>query len=61
MDTEGSFGQWLKQRRKALDLTQEEFAQRVGCAVSMLQKIEVDERRPSPQMAESQARGTTRG
>jgi len=53
MNPEVSFGQWLKQRRKALDLTQDEFARRVGCAVSMLQKIEADERRPSPQMAEA--------
>ena len=51
-----TFGEWLKQRRKALDLTQDEFARRVGCAVSMLQKLEADERRPSPQMAESLAR-----
>ena len=51
-----TFGQWLKQRRKALDLTQDEFARQAGCAVSMLQKIEADERRPSPQMAESLAR-----
>jgi len=47
-----TFGEWLKQRRKALDLTQDKFARRVGCAVSMLQKIEADERRPSQQMAQ---------
>src|SRR5436190_13570749 len=27
-----SFGQWLRQRRKALDLTQEDLAQLVGCS-----------------------------
>ncbi len=56
MSANTSFGEWLKHRRRALDLTQDEFARRVGCAVSMLQKIEADQRRPSPQMAESLAR-----
>ena len=56
MNAKASFGEWLQQRRKALDLTQDEFARRVGCAVSMLQKIESNERRPSPPMAESLAR-----
>ena len=35
MDGTASFGQWLKQRRKALDLTQEALARRVGCAVPL--------------------------
>jgi predicted ATPase/transcriptional regulator with XRE-family HTH domain len=52
MGGELSFGQWLKRRRKALDLTQEELAQRVPCAVVTLQKIEAGKRRPSKQMAE---------
>jgi len=56
MNLEVSFGQWLKQRRKAYNLTQDEFARQVGCAVSMLQKIEADERRSSQQMAESLAK-----
>jgi transcriptional regulator with XRE-family HTH domain len=47
-----SFGAWLKQRRKALDLTCEELAQQVGCAVVTLRKLEIDARRPSRQMAE---------
>jgi predicted ATPase/DNA-binding XRE family transcriptional regulator len=47
-----SFGYWVRRRRKALDLTQAELAQRVGCALVTLKKIEWDERRPSPQMAE---------
>ncbi|MEA3336130.1 MAG: tetratricopeptide repeat protein [Chloroflexota bacterium] len=46
-----SFGQWLKQRRKALDLTQQELARQVGCAVITIQKIEANERRPSKQIA----------
>jgi len=55
MSADTSFGKWVKQRRKSLDLTQGELAQRVGCAASMLQKVESDERRPSRQMAESLA------
>jgi len=51
-----SFGHWIKRRRKALDLTQEELAQRVGCSVSTIVKIEADERRPSRQVAELFAR-----
>lgn len=47
-----SFGYWVRRRRKALDLTQAELAQHVGCALVTLKKIEWDERRPSPQMAE---------
>lgn len=47
-----SFGYWVRRRRKALDLTQAELAQQVGCALVTLKKIEWDERRPSPQMAE---------
>ena len=46
-----SFGQWLKHRRQALELTQAELAQRLGCAPVTLQKIELDERRPSPEVA----------
>lgn len=47
-----SFGHWVRRRRKALDLTQEELAQRVGCAAVTLRKIEADQRRPSCQMAQ---------
>jgi predicted ATPase/DNA-binding XRE family transcriptional regulator/Tfp pilus assembly protein PilF len=47
-----SFGNWVKRRRKALDLTQQELARRVGCSVSLIFKIESDERRPSRQVAE---------
>jgi predicted ATPase/transcriptional regulator with XRE-family HTH domain len=52
MKTTDSFGYWVRRQRKALDLTQEELAQRVGCAVVSLRKIEADERRPSSQMAQ---------
>src|SRR5215831_6335154 len=52
MNGSGSFGSWLKHRRKALDLTQAELADQVGCSVTALRKIEADERRPSKQIAE---------
>lgn len=52
MEITDSFGYWVRRRRKALDLTQDELALRVGCAVITLRKIEADERRPSPQMAD---------
>ena len=42
----------MRRQRKALDLTQQELAQRVGCSVSAILKIEADERRPSRQVAE---------
>src|SRR5215207_7118525 len=51
MDTEASFGRWLRRQRRALDLTQEELAQRVQCSVVTIRKIESDERRPSKQIA----------
>jgi predicted ATPase/transcriptional regulator with XRE-family HTH domain len=54
--SETSFGNWIKRRRKALDLTQQELARRVGCSVSAIFKIESDERRPSRQIAELLAR-----
>lgn len=47
-----SFGTWVKRRRKALDLTQQELAKQIGCSPSLIFKIESDERRPSRQMAE---------
>src|SRR5512140_1613629 len=47
-----SFGYWLRLKRKALDLTREALAQRVGCSVSTIRKLEEEERRPSAQIAE---------
>ena len=49
---ENSFGEWVKRRRKAMDLTQHELAARVGCSISLIFKIESDERRPSRQITE---------
>jgi predicted ATPase/transcriptional regulator with XRE-family HTH domain len=47
-----SFGEWLKQRRKALDLTQQELGRCAGCSLATVLKLEADERRPSRQLAE---------
>jgi predicted ATPase/DNA-binding XRE family transcriptional regulator len=47
-----TFGQWLKQRRKALGLTQDTLARRVGCATITIQKLEAGALRPSAQIAE---------
>src|SRR5262245_30273642 len=55
MDRTHSFGYWLRRRRKALDLTQAELAQRVSCSLDLIQKIETDARRPSRQLAEKLA------
>ena len=47
-----SFGYWLRLKRKALDLTREALADRVGCSVSTIRKLEDEERHPSAQIAE---------
>src|SRR6185503_7966020 len=47
-----SFGYWLRLKRRALDLTREALADRVGCSVSTIRKLEEEERRPSTQIAE---------
>lgn len=46
-----TFGQWVKQRRKELCLTQAELGQLVSCSSVMINKIEGDQRRPSIQVA----------
>ncbi|MDQ6695129.1 MAG: helix-turn-helix domain-containing protein [Chloroflexota bacterium] len=45
-------GSWLRQRRKALDLTQDSLAERVGCSRASIQMIEQGQRKPSRQVAE---------
>ena len=47
-----SFGSFVRQHRREMDLTQEELARRVGCAAITLRKIEADDLRPSVQIAE---------
>ena len=55
MNLNGSFGNWLRERRKALDLTQADLADQIGCSPNMIRKIEADERRPSKQISELMA------
>jgi len=49
---EQSFGRYVRQRRREMDLTQEELARRVGCAAITVRKIEAEDARPSVQIAE---------
>ena len=46
-----SFGAWLRQQRRALDLTQKAFAERVGCAEITVRRMEADEYKPSNELA----------
>ena len=50
-----SFGEWLKQQRKQLRLTQREVATAVFCSTAMIKKIEADERQPSVELAQALA------
>jgi len=50
-----SFGAWMAQRRKTLDITQRELAAQINCALATSKKIELDERRPSRDLAEALA------
>lgn len=52
MNPDLSFGDWVRRRRKALDLTQKQLAELVGCSHSAIIKFESNERRPSIQIAE---------
>lgn len=47
MSNASTFGQWLKQRRKALGLTQRGLAQQAGCVEITLRKIEAGDLQPS--------------
>src|SRR5215213_8142000 len=46
-----SFGEWISRRRKALDLTQRDLAERTSCTLSTIKKLETDKRRPSRDLA----------
>jgi predicted ATPase/DNA-binding XRE family transcriptional regulator len=52
MDETKTFGEWLRHRRRELDLTHEELARQVNCAPITVRKIEADQLRPSKQLAE---------
>ena len=51
-NTHESFGNWVQRRRRGLGLTQNDLAQRLGCAPITLRKIEAEERHPSPTIAQ---------
>src|SRR5262245_48962986 len=51
MDEE-AFGPWLKRNRSAQAITQAALAQRVGCSVVTLRKIESGDIHPSHQLAD---------
>jgi hypothetical protein len=57
MECEVSFGAWVTKRRKALDLTREQLARRVGYSVSALP----GSGRPAPDLCASRPRPTARG
>ena len=45
------FHEWLKKRRKALDLSVDELSQRAACSPNTLRKLETGDRRPSRELA----------
>ena len=51
LDDVQSFGGWVESRRRAMNLTRPQLAERVGCAPVTIKKIERDERKPSRQIA----------
>jgi predicted ATPase/transcriptional regulator with XRE-family HTH domain len=51
-----SFGEWVARRRRALHLTQRQFALLVSCSHELIRKIERDARRPSHDVAIAMAR-----
>jgi DNA-binding CsgD family transcriptional regulator len=52
MHDERTFRDWLKQRRRVLDLTQKDLAQQLGCTLSTIKKLEMGVLRPSKRLAE---------
>ena len=46
-----SFGAWLRQHRRSLDLTQKALADQVGCAEITVRRMEADEYKPSNELA----------
>ncbi len=55
MDGQTPFGDWLRQRRHLLDLTQAALAAQCGCSAVTIRKLEAGERKPSPELALSLA------
>jgi transcriptional regulator with XRE-family HTH domain len=46
-----TFGQWLRHRRRSMDLTQDALSHAIGCAQITIRKMEADRLRPSRQLA----------
>jgi predicted ATPase len=46
-----SFGAWLRQKRRSLDLTQKAFADQIGCAEVTIRRLEADVYKPSNELA----------
>src|SRR5262245_32819842 len=57
MSEQFSFGAWVRQRRRALDLTLRELAAQIGCAAVTIRHIETGKGRPSKQLAARLADG----
>lgn len=53
MAEQTSFGDWLRQRRHLLDLTQVELAAQTGCSAVTIRKLEANERKPSAELAQA--------
>ncbi|MEI2672167.1 MAG: helix-turn-helix domain-containing protein [Marmoricola sp.] len=51
-DTPLPFGEWLRRRRKSLDLTQGQLAQRIHCSLTTIKRLETGDLVPSRQLAE---------
>lgn len=51
MKKEISFGRWLYNQRRSLDITRKAFADQVGCAEVTLRRIENDTLKPSKELA----------
>lgn len=52
-----TFGDWVRRRRRALDMTQAELADRVGYSAITVRRVEAGTRRPSKDLIEHLARG----
>jgi transcriptional regulator with XRE-family HTH domain len=53
MATQVLFGDWLRQRRHLLDLTQVQLAEETGCSAVTIRKLEANARKPSTELAQA--------
>src|SRR4051794_8219444 len=51
MSGDGTFGGWLRRRRKELGYTQDELAELANCSGATIRKLESGNRRPSEELA----------